>query len=132
MEITVKFPGNRKVDAEFGGFTVRTDQPAVSGGDGTAPSPFQVFLASLATCGGIYVLDYCRNRGIPLDQLRFTQKATADPETGMVTDIAIVIEVPPDFPEKHRQGLVRVVDLCKVKKHILNPPRFTIETVKAG
>lgn len=131
-EITVRFPGNKKVYAEYKGFTIQTDQAREAGGDGSAPSPFDLFLASLATCGGVYVVDFCRNRGIPLDGIKFVQKMTRDPETKMVTEIAIHIELPKDFPDKYRDGLIRAVDLCTVKRHVLNPPKFTLEAVKAG
>ena len=132
MEHTVTFPGNRKVEVEFKGFTIKTDQPQSAGGDGTAPSPFDLFLSSIGACGGIYVVDFCNNRGIPLDGVRLVQTMERNPETHMVTDITIRIELPKDFPDKYRDSLVRAVDLCTVKKHIMNPPKFVIETVKAG
>jgi ribosomal protein S12 methylthiotransferase accessory factor len=131
-EITVGFPGNKKVYAEYKGFTIQTDQTREAGGEGSAPSPFDLFLASLATCGGIYVVDFCRNRGIPLDGIKFTQSMTRDPETKMVNEVAIRIELPKGFPDKYKDGLLRAVDLCTVKRHILNPPKFTLEAVKAG
>ena len=131
MEISVRFPGNRKVDAELRGFTIATDQPKGAGGDDSAPTPFEHFLSSIATCSGIYVLDFCRNRGIPLEHVRLVEKITRNPETHMVTDITISIELAPDFPDKYRDSLVRAVDLCTVKKHLMNPPRFAIEAVKA-
>ncbi len=131
MEITVTFPGNKRVDAQFRGFTVSTDQPQSAGGDGSAPSPFEHFLASIATCSGIYVLDFCANRGIPLDGVRVTQTVVRNPETHMVSDITIRIDLPADFPEKYRDSLIRAVDLCAVKKHIMNPPRFAIEAAMA-
>jgi putative redox protein len=130
MELTVSFPGNKKVDASFKGFTIKTDQPVTNGGDGTAPSPFDLFLASIGCCGGIYVLDFLTNRGIPLENVRIVQTMKRDPETHMVTDVALRIELPKEFPDKYRDSLIRAVDLCTVKKHIANPPAFTIETVK--
>jgi len=131
MELTVTFPGKKKVDASFKGFTIKTDQPATNGGDGTAPSPFDLFLASIGTCSGIYVLDFCTNRGISLENVRIVQTMEHDPETHMVTGVALRIELPKDFPDKYRDSLIRAVDLCTVKKHIMYPPKFTIETVKA-
>ena len=132
MEINVTFPGNKKVNAEYKGFTIATDQPLASGGDGTAPSPFDLFLASLATCAGVYVVDFCRNRGISLEGIKLVQSMERNPDTHMVTDVAIRIELPKDFPDKYKDGLLRAVDLCTVKKHILNPPKFKLEAVKAG
>ena len=131
MELTVTFPGNKKVDASFKGFTIKTDQPQVRGGDGTAPSPFDLFLASIGCCGGIYVLDFCANRGIPLENVRVVQTMKRDPDSGMITAVALRIELPKEFPDKYRDSLVRAVDLCTVKKHIMHPPAFTIETAKA-
>jgi ribosomal protein S12 methylthiotransferase accessory factor len=131
MEITVTFPGNKRVNAELRGFTIATDQRKEAGGDNSAPTPFEHFLASIATCAGIYVLDFCRNRGIPLDGVKFTQKVVRNPETHMVTDITLAIELPRDFPDKYRDSLVRAVDLCTVKKHIMTPPRFSIVASKA-
>ena len=132
MELTVTFPGNKKVDAVFKGFTIKTDQPQSAGGDGTAPSPFDFFLASIGACGGVYVVDFCMSRGISLDGVRLVQTMERNPETHMVTDITIRIELPADFPDKYKDSLIRAVDLCTVKKHIMNPPNFVIETVKAG
>lgn len=131
MELTISFPGNRKVDASFKGFTIKTDQPQPKGGDGSAPSPFDLFLASIGTCGGIYVLDYCTSRGISLENVRLVQSMKRDPESGMITAVNLRIELPKDFPDKYKDPLIRAVDLCTVKKHIMNPPVFTIEAVKA-
>jgi ribosomal protein S12 methylthiotransferase accessory factor len=130
-ELVVTFPGNKKVDASFKGFTIKTDQPQPKGGDGTAPAPFDVFLASIGTCGGIYVVDFCANRGISLENVRLVQTMKRDPETRMITAVNLRIELPEDFPDKYKAPLIRAVDLCTVKKHIMNPPVFTIEAVKA-
>jgi len=130
-EINVTFPGKKKVNAEYKGFTIATDQPPAAGGDGTAPSPFDLFLASLAACAGIYVVDFCTNRGISLDGVKLQQTMERNAETHMVTDVTLRMELPEEFPDKYKDGLVRAVDLCTVKKHIMNPPRFTIEAVKA-
>jgi len=77
------------------------------------------------------VLDFCTNRGISLDNVRVVQTMKRDPETHLVTTVALRIELPKDFPDKYKDSLIRAVDLCTVKKHIKNPPEFTIETVKA-
>lgn len=132
MELTVSFPGKKKVDASYKGFTIKTDQPQPKGGDGSAPSPFDLFLASIGTCSGVYVLDFCANRGISLENVRVVQTMKRDPESGMIVAVTLRIELPKDFPDKYKDSLVRAVDLCTVKKHIMNPPQFTIETVKAG
>ena len=132
MEITITFPGNKKVNAEMNGLVIPTDQPVTQGGDGTAASPFVHFLASIGTCAGIYVLSFCRERGIPTDNITITQRmiSVAGPDGKSSLDtIAIDINVPPDFPEKYRNALIKVADQCAVKKTILHPPKFQIQTV---
>ncbi len=128
MEITVTFPGGARVDATFGPYTVRTDQPPQGGGEGMAPTPFATFLASLATCAGVYILGFCRQRGLPTEGIRLIQRAHADPATGMVERVEMEILVPEDFPEKYRPALVRSAEQCAVKKHLEHPPRFEIST----
>jgi putative redox protein len=129
MDMTISFPGGARVDAQFGTFTVRTDQPAQGGGEGSAPTPFALFLASLGTCAGIYVLGFCKQRGLPTDGIRISQRVDRDPATGMVGTVAMDIEVPPDFPEKYHSSLVRAAEQCAVKKHMEHPPRFNVKTV---
>lgn len=129
MEMTVSFPGGARVDATFGPYTVRTDQPAHGGGEGSAPTPFATFLASLATCAGIYVLGFCRQRNLPTEGLSLTQRAEVNRETGMVGRVVLDIHVPESFPEKYREALVRSAAQCAVKKHMEHPPEFAIETV---
>jgi ribosomal protein S12 methylthiotransferase accessory factor len=129
MELVIDFPGGAKVDAHFSGFTVKTDQPAYAGGEGSAPAPFGVFLASIGTCAGIYVLGFCRQRGLPTDGIRIIQRVGSNPTTGMVDQIALEIEVPASFPAKYHDALVRSADQCAVKKHLENPPKFNVYTV---
>lgn len=128
MEMIVDFPGGARVDAHFSGYTVITDQPPAGGGEGSAPAPFSVFLASIATCAGIYVLGFCRQRGLPTEGIRIVQRAHNNPATGMVDSIDIAIQVPESFPEKYYEALVRAADQCKVKKHLENPPHFKVYT----
>jgi len=124
MEMVIDFPGGSRVDAHFGAFTVQTDQPPAA----TAPTPFATFLASLGTCAGIYVLGFCRQRGLPSDGIRLIQRVHSDRTTGMVGKIELEIQVPPDFPEKYRDALVKSAELCAVKKHLETPPQFDIYT----
>jgi ribosomal protein S12 methylthiotransferase accessory factor len=131
MEMIVDFPGGARVDAHFAGFTVPTDQPAPAGAN-TAPTPFATFLASIGTCAGIYVLGFCKQRGLPTEGVRIVQRAEADPATGMVVRVTLDIEVPADFPEKYRPALVKAADQCKVKKHLEHPPAFEVKTVTTG
>ncbi len=131
-EMIITFSGGKKVDATFGGFTIKTDQPTRFGGDGTAPEPFTLFLASIGTCAGIFVLSFCQRRQIPTDAIRLIQTHHYD-ETGHGIDrIDIAIEIPRDFPEKYRDALINAANLCAVKQHIADPPEFIVRTVAAG
>ena len=129
MEMTISFPGGARVDAQFGPFTVKTDQPPQGGGESSAPTPFATFLASLGTCAGIYVLGFCRQRDLPTEGIRLTQRLGVDRATGVVNQVELDIHVPPDFPEKYHAALVRSAEQCAVKKLIESPPRFEIRTV---
>jgi len=127
--ITVTFPGGKRVDAECGGFTFRTDQPRDAGGEGSAPPPFDLFLASISTCAGIYVKGYCDARGLPTEGLGMAVHVEREPGKSRVSRIAIDITLPLGFPDEHREAVVRAADLCAVKKHLLDPPAFEIRTV---
>jgi len=132
MDMTIDFPGGARVDAHFGPYTVKTDQPVQGGGEGSAPSPFALFQASLATCAGIYVLNFCRQRDLPTEGIRLIQRTVPDPATGMVGRVELEILVPPTFPEKYYEALVRTASQCTVKKHIEHPPAFSVKTVVEG
>jgi ribosomal protein S12 methylthiotransferase accessory factor len=129
MELIIGFPGGARVDARFGSYTVQTDQPPHGGGAGSAPTPFAIFLASIGTCAGFYVLSFCQRRGIPTDGLRLLQHVDTDPTTGMVRAIRLEIELPEGFPERYREAVIRAAEQCAVKKHIEHPPAFEIRTV---
>jgi len=129
MEMTISFPGGQRVDATFGSFTVKTDQPPHGGGEASAPTPFATFLASIGTCAGIYVLGFCRQRDLPTDGIRIVQNLKVDPATGMVADIHLAIHVPASFPTKYHAALIRSAEQCAVKKHLETPPRIVAETV---
>ena len=101
MEMVIDFPGGARVDAHFGGFTVCTDQPPQGGGEGSAPTPFALFLASLGTCAGIYVVGFCRQRGLDTQGIRLVQKMGYHPETGKLDRVHLDIQLPPGFPEKY-------------------------------
>lgn len=122
----IDFPGGARVDAHFENFTVKTDQPVKGGGDNSAPSPFALFLSSMGTCAGIYVLGFCRKRNLSSEGIRIIQRMESDPTTGMISKIDLEIQVPPTFPEKYRPALINSAELCAVKKHLENPPRFEI------
>lgn len=125
----VRFPGGKRVDAEYAGFTIRTDQPPRAGGEGSAPPPFDLFLASIATCAGIYVKGFCDSREIPTEGLGLEMEILPDPAAHRIGRLVLTIHLPADFPEKHREAVIRAADLCAVKKHIFEPPAFEIRTV---
>lgn len=124
MEMIIDFPGGARVDAHFGHFTVKTDQPPAA----TAPTPFATFLASIGTCAGIYVLGFCQQRGLPTEGIRIIQRMHSDPFSGMVSKIELEIQTPPTFPERYLPALVKSAELCAVKKHFERPPQFDIYT----
>jgi putative redox protein len=124
MEMIIDFPGASRVDAHFGSFTVATDQPPAS----SAPSPLEVFLSSIGTCAGVYILGFCRQRNLPTKGIRIVERIIHSPATGMVEKIGLEIQVPVGFPEKYRDSLIRSADLCAVKKHLEKPPKFEITT----
>jgi ribosomal protein S12 methylthiotransferase accessory factor len=129
MEMIIDFPGGARVDANFGPYTVKTDQPPMGGGQGSAPTPFAVFLSSMGTCAGIYVLGFCKQRGLPTDGIRIVQRVLGDPiRHGMVGTVQMEIQVPAEFPEKYYDALVRSAEQCAVKKHFEFPPSFEIYT----
>jgi len=125
----VSFPGGLKVDAEYKGFVIKTDQPAYAGGEGSGPAPFDLFLASLATCAGFYVLAFCKERQIPFEKLALSMTTERNPETKMIEKISITISLPPEFPEKYKSAVIRAADTCVVKAHILQPPLFEINAI---
>ena len=132
MEMRITFPGGEKVNAEFSGGIIATDQPVESGGEGTAPSPFEYFLASLGTCAGIYVLSFCRQRQIATEGLALTQRMEFAPAADgrqRLARVAIDIHLPPGFPEKYWNAIVKTAGLCTVKKVLMDPPEFVINTV---
>ncbi len=132
MEMIVDFPGGARVDAHFGDFVVPTDQPQAGGGQSSAPTPFATFLSTIGTCAGIYVLGFCQQRGIPTDGIRLVQRMQVDPATRLVQDVHVTIELPPTFPEKYIDAVVRAADQCAVKKHFEHPPVIHVESVVAA
>jgi putative redox protein len=126
MEIT--FDGGKVISAHTHGHIIRTDQPLDNGGGNTAPAPFDLFLAAIGTCAGIYVKSFCDNRSIPSEGIKIIQSHEWDKETGLPTNISLDIKLPAGFPEKYKASLIHVAELCKVKKSIANPPKFEIVT----
>lgn len=130
MDMKISFPGGKKVDADYKGFTIKTDQPRHGGGDGSAPEPFSLFIASIGTCTGIYVLGFCQKRNIPTDNIFLMLKPEKNKDTHMIEKISITISVPEDFPENYKKAIVKTARLCSVKKHLDNPPEIDISVIK--
>lgn len=126
-EIKVSFPGGKKVDAKIGDFVIKTDQPVYQGGEGSAPSPFDLFLASIATCAGYYVLVFCQSRDLSFENVSIVLKKERNPETKRIEKIYINIHLPADFPDKYKTAVIKSVNSCAVKIHMQNPPQFDVQ-----
>jgi putative redox protein len=124
--MTVSFPGGVMVDAHYKGHTLRTDQPEKNGGGDTALSPFDLFIASIATCMGFYALRFCQERSISTDGLRLSLEPIRDEEKKMVATVRVSLELPAAFPDKYRTPIRRAVEHCSVKAHLADPPRFEL------
>lgn len=129
-EIVVTLPGGRRVDALVDGHVVHTDQPISNGGEDRAPSPYNLFLASLGTCAGIFVQGFCAKRGISTAGITLRQRTRFSPE-GVLAAVDIDVELPADFPEKYKDAVVRVAQECSVKRAIAAQPAFTVRAVAA-
>ncbi len=125
--LEVSFPGGKRVSTQVGRHVISTDQSVRHGGDDSAPAPFDLFLASIATCAGAYALGFCHARDLSTEGLKITQEVVDDPATHLPAEIRFVVSVPTGFPEKYRPGLLRAVESCKVKKTLALLPRFSVE-----
>lgn len=130
MEIKVNFLDNLRLEAKFDDFTVIADQPIRYKGDGSAPGPFDYFLASSALCAAYFVKLYCETRNIPTDNIRLSQNNIVDPENRYNQIFKIQVELPADISEKDRLGILRSIDRCTVKKVVQTGPEFVIEEVE--
>jgi len=124
MEITLD--GGKVITAHTYGHTIRTDQPTEAGGQNSAPAPFELYLASIGTCAGVYIKSFCDNRNIPAEGIRIIQSVEYDRESGLPVNISLDIQLPADFPEKYKASLINVANLCKVKTSLASPPVFEI------
>jgi putative redox protein len=126
MEIEIVLADNKKVNASFKEFLVKTDQPVKAGGDGQDPSPFELFLASLGTCAGVYVRSFCDQRNISTKNIKLFLRLERNDITKAITKISIEIVLPNDFPEKYKNAVINAAEQCTVKKLIQNPPEFEV------
>jgi len=130
MAMEVAFDGGKVITAHLNGHIIRTDQPVEQGGENSAPSPFELFLAAIGTCAGIYVKSFCDKRDISSEGIKIIQSADYNEETGLPTNIDLEIQLPESFPEKYIDSVINVAELCKVKKTIISQPKFKITTSK--
>jgi len=126
MEMKIVSNGGKKVNALYKGFTIKTDQSKNYGGEETAPEPFDLFLASIGTCVGINVIVFCQRRDIPAEDVEVILLFERNKNTNMIEKIEISLHLLEDFPEKYNNAVKRAVDICAVKKHMINPPEFVI------
>ena len=126
MQMEISFPGGKKINSTYKGFTVETDQSKEEGGQGSAPEPFDLFLASIGTCSGIYVASFCQQREIDTNGLGMTLEFDKNEKINLLEEIRIQILLPKGFPEKYKSAVVRAAELCTVKRTINTPPRFEI------
>jgi putative redox protein len=123
---SIIMPGGSKVETTVRGFKISTDQPIKAGGENSAPSPFELFLASIGTCAGYYVAAFCQARGIPTVDIGFTQTMLRNESTHLVEKIQLELSLPPGFPEKYRDAVVKAAEACTVKKHLAAPPAISV------
>lgn len=129
MSMEIRFPGGVAVEALHAGSTIRTDQPVKAGGEGSAPSPFDLFLAAIGTCAGYYALRFCQERNLSTEGLGLTMTWERSEETKLVSRIRIEVRLPEGFPEKYRSAILRATDQCSVKKHLVQAPAIEVEAV---
>ena len=128
----IRFPGGVQVDALQQGFWIRTDQPVTQGGGGTAPSPFDLFLASIGTCAGFYALRFCQQRNLDTTGLALSMTPERDAAEKRIKLIRIRVTLPPAFPERYREAILRAIDQCSVKRHLAQAPQFEVAIAAAG
>ena len=129
MLMEIYFDGNKKVNARYNGNIIKTDQPLEAGGEGSAPAPFDLFLASIGTCAGIYVKAFCDQRGIATDEIKITQDMEYDFTKRLISKVNLAIHLPEGFPEKYKDAVINAANLCAVKKHLINAPALEVTSV---
>ena len=130
-ELEVMFPTGKRVDVRIGDFEIATDQSVKAGGNASAPAPFDLFLASLATCAGVYALNFCESRKLSTRGLGLSMGWERDPKTKQAS-AKLRLTLPSGFPPKYEEGILRAMDLCAVKKNIQSPPEFSSEILNPG
>jgi uncharacterized OsmC-like protein len=132
MKYDIFFGDGKKVITTTRGFTINTDQPEEDGGANSASTPFELFFASIGTCAGFYVLSFCQARSIPADKLRMTLDVLRNQTTHLVEKVVIEILLPPGFPEKYKDAVVRAAESCSVKKQVSDRLAIAVSARYAG
>ncbi|MBT3011673.1 MAG: osmotically inducible protein OsmC [gamma proteobacterium symbiont of Clathrolucina costata] len=127
--IQVSFTGGKRIQAKVGDYTIETDQPLKYGGEASAPAPFDLFLASLATCAGIYAWNFCESRKLSTEGMDLRMDCVNDEKKKMIVKVIFRLTLPDGFPEKYRSGIVRAMELCAVKRHMMDTPEFSFDLV---
>lgn len=122
MDMEINFPGGKQVTSTYNGFTVATDLPKNEGGGDSAPAPFDLFLASIGTCAGVFVVFFCDSRKIPTDDIHIVLRFNRDDKSHLIKKIDIDVYLPPGFPDKYRKGVIKAVEMCTVKRNLMDPP----------
>lgn len=131
MKMEITFPGGLAVESRFKGHTVRTDQPERAGGGDTGPAPFDLFLSSIGTCAGFYALRFCEQRGLSSEGLKVYLEPVRDPDAKRLAAIRLQVALPEGFPEKYHAAILRSMDQCAVKRHVVEAPEFEVEVLEA-
>jgi ribosomal protein S12 methylthiotransferase accessory factor len=128
MEMVIDFPGGKRVNSTYKGFTVKTDQPKSEGGDDSAPEPYDLFLSSIGTCAGVYIVYFCESRDIPTNEITMTLGFERNESSHLMEKITIDIHLPPDFPKKYKKAVIRAAQMCTVKRNLIHPPEILVTT----
>jgi putative redox protein len=128
MCMQIEFPGGKRVNSTYKGFTVKTDQPKSEGGDDSAPEPYDLFLSSIGTCAGVYIVYFCESRDIPARDITMTLGFERNESSHLMEKITIDIHLPPDFPQKYRKAVIRAAQMCTVKRNLIHPPEILVTT----
>lgn len=128
MQMQITFPGGKRVTSDYKGFTVATDQPKTEGGDGSAPEPYDLFLSSMGTCAGVYIVYFCESRNIPTDRISMTLQFERNEKSHLMEKIVMEIHLPPEFPDKYRKAVIRAAEMCTVKRTLAHPPEIQVIT----
>lgn len=126
----ISFPGNKKVNVNYKNFIIKTDQPLEKGGNNTNPDPFSLFISSIGACTGFYILSFCNERNIPIDDIELILRTNKNNQNNMIEEINIDIMTKKSFPDKYVKSIIKVANLCTVKKHLESQPKINISLIK--